>query len=148
MFGIYLGGGISGAHMNPVVSICLAIFRGFPWRSCIIYVVLQFLAAITAGALAWVVYKDTIHAMDPTLEKTSRCFFSTPQEQVSPGNAFLNQFVGAAVMVITVFALGDDQNNPPGAGMHAFVSILGALPALDCAPDIALIGDLDVDIGN
>ena len=110
--------------MNPVISISLSIFRGFPWRSCLIYVVLQFLAAITAGGLAWVVFKDTIRSVDPTLEKTSKCFFSTPQEQVSPGNAFLNQFVGAAVMVITVFALGDDQNNPPGAGMHAFVRTL------------------------
>ena len=52
MFGIYLGGGVSGAHMNPAISICLSIFRGFPWRQCAIYIVIQFLASFTAGALA------------------------------------------------------------------------------------------------
>ena len=52
MFGIYLSGGVSGAHMNPAISICLAIFRGFPWRQCAIYIVIQFLASFAAGALA------------------------------------------------------------------------------------------------
>lgn len=122
MLGIYLGGGISGAHMNPVISVSLAMFRGFPWRSCAIYIVVQFLAALTAGALAWAIYKDTILYMDPTLEEFSKSFFSSPQNQVSVGTAFLNQVVGSAIMVIAIFALGDDQNNPPGAGMQAFVS--------------------------
>ncbi|RYO96729.1 hypothetical protein DL764_007415 [Monosporascus ibericus] len=121
MLGIYLGGGVSGAHMNPAVSISLSIFRGFPWKSCLVYVVVQFTASIVAGALAWGIYKDTIQYMDPTMENTSKSFFSAPQPEVSLGTALLNQLVGGAIMVIAVFALGDDQNNPPGAGMHAFV---------------------------
>lgn len=120
MFGIYLGGGISGAHMNPAISISLWFFRGFPWRQCVVYVVVQFVAAIVAGGLAYGVFADTIRHMDPTLENASNAFLSTPQTWVSPGTAFLNQAVGAAVMMIAIFALGDDQNNPPGAGMHAF----------------------------
>lgn len=121
MFGVYLGGGVSGAHMNPALSISLSLFRGFPWRQCAVYVVVQFVAAIVAGALAYGCYADTIRYMDPSLESTSKAFISTPQSWVSAGNAFLNQSVGSAIMVIVVFALGDDQNNPPGAGMHAFV---------------------------
>ncbi|ETS80025.1 hypothetical protein PFICI_07554 [Pestalotiopsis fici W106-1] len=128
MFGVYLGGGVSGAHMNPAISISLSLFRGFPWRQCMVYVVVQFIAAIVAGALAYGCYADTIYYMDPSLENTSKAFISTPQSWVSPGNAFLNQSVGSAIMVIVVFALGDDQNNPPGAGMHAFV--LGLLVAI------------------
>ncbi|KAK7750350.1 hypothetical protein SLS62_007758 [Diatrype stigma] len=117
MLGIYLGGGISGAHMNPVISISLSIFRGFPWRSCAIYIAVQFLAALAAGALAWGIYKDTILSLDPTLDAMSRSFFSSPQAQVSVGTAFLNQVVGSAIMIIAIFALGDDQNNPPGAAL-------------------------------
>lgn len=120
MFGVYLGGGVSGAHMNPAISISLWVFRGFPWRQCAIYVFVQFIAAIVAGALAYGVFADTIHHIDPTLENASKAFLSTPQSWVSPGSAFLNQAVGSAVQMIVVFALGDDQNNPPGAGMHAF----------------------------
>ncbi|KAK9426721.1 hypothetical protein SUNI508_00248 [Seiridium unicorne] len=127
MFGVYLGGGVSGAHMNPAISISLSLFRGFPWRQCAIYVVVQFIAAIVAGALAYGCFADTIHYVDPSLENASKAFLSTPQSWVTPGNAFLNQSVGSAIMMIVVFALGDDQNNPPGAGMHAFV--LGLLVA-------------------
>ncbi|KAI1464087.1 aquaporin-like protein [Daldinia caldariorum] len=121
MFGIYLGGGVSGAHMNPAISISLSLFRGFPWRSCIMYVVVQFVAGLVAGALAYGIYRDTIIYVDPTMTNTAKAFFSSPQEWVSLGSAFFDQVVGSAIMTIAVFALGDDQNNPPGAGMHALV---------------------------
>jgi aquaglyceroporin related protein, other eukaryote len=121
MFGIYLGGGVSGAHMNPAISISLSLFRGFPWRQCFIYIVAQFIASIVAGALAYGIYADSIHYVDPEMDGMSKTFFSTPREWVSLQSAFFNQVVGSAIMMIAVFALGDDQNNPPGAGMHALV---------------------------
>ncbi|KAI0178904.1 aquaporin-like protein [Hypoxylon sp. FL1284] len=127
MFGIYLGGGISGAHMNPAISISLSIFRGFPWRQCGLYIIVQFIASISAAALAYGIYYDAIHYVDPSMETSYKNFFSYPQDWVSPGTAFGSQFVAAAVMMIAVLSLGDDQNNPPGAGMHAF--ILGLLQA-------------------
>lgn len=55
------------------------------------------------------------------MESSYKNFFSYPQDWVTPGTAFGSQFVAAAVMMIAVLSLGDDQNNPPGAGMHAFV---------------------------
>ncbi|KAI0837528.1 aquaporin-like protein [Hypoxylon sp. FL0890] len=121
MFGIYLGGGVSGAHMNPAISINLWIFRGFPWRSCLIYIIAQFAGSLVAGALAYGIYRDSILHVDPTMSNTAKSFFSTPQEWVSFGTAFFDQVVGGAIMMIAVFALGDDQNNPPGAGTHALV---------------------------
>lgn len=127
MFGIYLGGGISGAHMNPAISVSLSIFRGFPWRQCGLYIIVQFLASISAAALAYGIYYDAIHYVDPNMQTSYKNFFSYPQDWVSPGTAFGSQFVAAAVMMIAVLSLGDDQNNPPGAGMHAF--ILGLLQA-------------------
>ncbi|EKJ68672.1 hypothetical protein FPSE_11160 [Fusarium pseudograminearum CS3096] len=121
MFGIYLGGGVSGAHMNPAISVSLSIFRGFPWKQCAIYVFVQFIASIVAGALAYAIYADSINYVDPDMTKMSMTFFSTPREWVTLKSAFFNQVVGSAIMMIAVFALGDDQNNPPGAGMHALV---------------------------
>ncbi|KAF4993420.1 hypothetical protein FGRMN_6508 [Fusarium graminum] len=121
MFGIYLGGGVSGAHMNPAISISLSLFRGFPWKQCLIYVIAQFTASIVAGALAYGIYADSIHYVDPSMTEMSATFFSTPREWVSLSSAFFNQVVGSAIMMIAVFALGDDQNNPPNAGMHALV---------------------------
>lgn len=125
MFGIYLGGGVSGAHMNPVISISLSIFRGFPWRRCGVYVVVQILAAFAGGALAYAIYSDAIAYVDPTMTETYSSFFTVPKPWVSMATAFFSEFLSGAVIMIAVLSLGDDQNNPPGAGMHAF--ILGLL---------------------
>ncbi|KAI0389457.1 aquaporin-like protein [Xylariaceae sp. FL0594] len=125
MFGIYLGGGVSGAHMNPCISVALSLFRGFPWKSCGIYIVAQFLATLSAAALAYGCFRDIIHHVDPTKTDTALTLFSSPPEYVSMSTACFNEVVGSAILVIAIFALGDDQNNPPGAGMHAF--ILGLL---------------------
>ncbi|KAI1818211.1 aquaporin-like protein [Poronia punctata] len=125
MFGIYLGGGISGAHMNPAISIILAVFRGFPWKDCSIYILAQFCASMAAAGLAYGCFRDTIRHVDPTKMDTAKTLFSSPPEYVSMGTACFNEVVGSAIMVVAVLALGDDQNNPPGAGMHAF--ILGLL---------------------
>ncbi|KAH9907256.1 aquaporin-like protein [Xylariomycetidae sp. FL2044] len=121
MFGIYIGGGVSGAHMNPAISISLSIFRGFPWKQCGVYIVVQFLAAITAAAMAYGIYYDAIHYVDPNMESSWKSFYSYPQDWVTIPTAIMSQFVAGAVMMVAVFSLGDDQNNPPGAGMHAFV---------------------------
>src|SRR5437762_14149211 len=45
--GVYVAAGVTGAHLNPAVTIALAAFRGFPWRK-----VLPYCAAQTAGAFA------------------------------------------------------------------------------------------------
>ncbi|KAI1766706.1 aquaporin-like protein [Hypoxylon sp. FL1150] len=121
MLGIYIGGGSSGAHLNPAISICFWLFRGFPAKSCVKYVVVQVVASLVAGALAYGIYRDTIRYVDPTMTTTANSFFSHPQEWVSLGSAVFDQIVGSAIMMIAVLGLGDDKNNPPGAGMHAFV---------------------------
>lgn len=67
MFGIYMGGGVSGAHMNPAISISLAVYRGFPWRRCAVYVVVQVLGAFAGGILAYALYYDAIMEVDPMM---------------------------------------------------------------------------------
>lgn len=121
MFGIYLGGGVSGAHMNPAISLSLWIFRGFPPRQMLVYWACQLLGCITAAALAYAIFHDTIHHVDPGLVDAATNFYSKPQDFVSPATAFFTQFVAATVMMMSVLSLGDDQNNPPGAGLHAFI---------------------------
>jgi aquaglyceroporin related protein len=53
MVGIYMAGGVSGAHLSPTISISLTVYRGFPWRMAIVYIVAQMLAGLCAGGLAY-----------------------------------------------------------------------------------------------
>ncbi|KAH7095529.1 aquaporin-like protein [Paraphoma chrysanthemicola] len=122
MIGIYLGGGVSGAHLSPTISLSLMLYRGFPWRMTIVYICVQMLAGLCAGALAFGLYRDAIYAVDPglTLEITGSALFPKGPSFTTAGG-FFNDFVYMAIYVCIAFALGDDQNSPPGQGMTALI---------------------------
>ncbi|KAE8375722.1 aquaporin-like protein [Aspergillus bertholletiae] len=121
--GIYIAGGISGAHLNPAISIALWLYRGFPGRRCICYMTAQILGALTAGGIAYCIYRDSIlnSSPDVNMGATGLGFYTEPLTYVRNVTAFFNEFVAAAILICTIFAMGDDNNAPPGAGMHSFI---------------------------
>src|SRR3954447_8914529 len=54
--GIYVSGTISGAHLNPAVTIALAVTGRFPWSKCLHYIAAQFIGAFLGAALVFTVY--------------------------------------------------------------------------------------------
>ena len=136
MIGIYIAGGVSGGHLNPAASITLSIYRGFPWRSCWKYIIVQLLACFLAGFIVYALYSDAIvlaiRNQASSDSSTSTCqskqvclkniFYATPKDSLPTATVFFSQFLSSALFATCVFALGDDRNAPPGAGMNAFVS--------------------------
>lgn len=122
MIGIYLAGGVSGAHLSPTISLSLTLYRGFPWRMAFVYICMQMLAGVAAGALAYGLYYDAIMDVDPglTLDITGKAIFPKGPS-FSTASGFFNDFVYMAIWVCVAFALGDDQNSPPGQGMTALI---------------------------
>jgi len=115
--GIYIAGKISGAHLNPAVTLSLAVFRGFPWRNVIPYSLAQTAGAFLAAAVVYWNYLPAFRQVDPGLEKTAGVFTTFPAFPSLPSAGFLDQVIGTALLLLLIFAITDEFNSPPGANL-------------------------------
>ena len=115
--GIYVAGKVSGAHLNPAVTLAFAVFRDFPWRKVLPYSVSQTAGAFAAAALVYCNYLPAFHRVDPQLERTAGIFTTFPAFPALPQAGFLDQLIGTGLLVLLVFAIVDEFNVPPGANL-------------------------------
>ncbi len=59
---VYVTGGVSGAHLNPAVTIALAVKRGFPWGKAFPYIAAQMVGAFLGALGVYLVYRDGLVA--------------------------------------------------------------------------------------
>src|SRR5512139_1749364 len=62
--GIYASAGVSGAHLNPAVTLALAAFRGFPWRKVVPYAIAQTVGAFAGAAVTFLTYREAFDHFD------------------------------------------------------------------------------------
>jgi glycerol uptake facilitator protein len=109
-FGIFVAGRLSGGHLNPAVTVPLAIFRGFPWPKVVPYCLAQTAGAFAAAAMVFLNYRAAFAKADPGLEKTMGVFTTFPAFPDTPAAGFIDQVVGTAILLFIVFALTDSRN--------------------------------------
>ncbi|WP_345713243.1 MIP/aquaporin family protein [Kineococcus glutinatus] len=120
--GVYVAGRASGAHLNPAVTIALAVFKGFAWSKVPAYCVAQFLGALVAALVVRVTYNDLIIAADPGTTYDTQGIFSTlPNPGIGLGDAFLDQVVGTAILVFVIFAVTEARATPPGVNLAPLI---------------------------
>lgn len=123
--GVYVAARLSGAHLNPAVTVALAAFKGFEWRKVLPYTAAQTLGAFVAALIVRVSYADLLAKVDPGHTIKTQFVFSTlpgnGASGVSIPTAFLDQVVGTAILVFVIFALTTAWNNPPMANMGPVV---------------------------
>ncbi|HLH40337.1 MAG TPA: MIP/aquaporin family protein [Bryobacteraceae bacterium] len=115
--GVYIAGRISGGHLNPAVTIALAVFRKFPWGRVIPYLVVQTAGAFTAAAIVYWNYRPQFRLIDPGLDHTAGIFTTFPAFPLQPMAGLLDQTIGTALLLLMIFAITDERNTPPGANM-------------------------------
>jgi glycerol uptake facilitator protein len=135
---IHLTAALSGAHLNPAVSLALCVWQGFPKRRLPGYVIAQLLGAFLAAGLLFAIYGDALTAYESRhgivrgavgSEATAMVFgefFPTPNGKpldaeakalMSHGRAFLAEFTGTAILLFVICGLTDARNpaRPPQA---------------------------------
>lgn len=125
--GVVVAGPYSGAHLNPAVSVGLAIGGTFPWCDVCTYVVAQMLGAALGALLVWLVYKDHFEATEDAGAKLG--VFCTNAEIHHPAINFLTEAVGTFALMFVVFYISDgeltyDSNSTLPIGLGS----VGAIP--------------------
>jgi glycerol uptake facilitator len=132
VFGVYVAGGISGAHINPAVTLALAFKRQFPWSKALPYMAAQVIGAFVGAALVYLVYHNAIASFEatnnitrgaPDSNTTFSIFATFPAPYYNGGmiGPLIDQIVGTMFLVIFVFALTDTFNQAPRANLTPFL---------------------------
>jgi glycerol uptake facilitator protein len=121
MVAVYVAGGVSGAHINPAVTLALAVKRGFPWRKVAPYMVVQVLGAFVGAAAVYLVYRDgLISAGLPNVWCTGPGSVigeaAWGGESVATGTyslmtAFFAEIAGTMVLLLGIVGWGDSSDN-------------------------------------
>ncbi|KAF9967228.1 glycerol channel [Mortierella alpina] len=112
-FGIYVAGGVSGAHLNPAVSLAMVIFRGLAWADFVVYSIAQFAGAFAGALIVYIFNHAAIQAADP--KATIGIFVTGLQsENVSTAAGFFAEFLGTALLLLVILSTSDKGNTPAG----------------------------------
>jgi MIP family channel proteins len=118
--GIYIAGGITGAHLNPAVTFALAVRRDIPWSKFLPYTFAQIAGAFTGAAIVFWVYRAAFTNFDGGTRMiagdkgTAGIFATYPQPYLSTAGALIDQIVGTALLLLVIRAVGDARNNAAG----------------------------------
>lgn len=111
LMGILVAGRISGAHLNPAVTLTLACFRGFPVRHVVPYILAQLAGAFAGAALVYLNYYPAFRAYDPDLSKTATVFMTAPAFPDVWWHGLIDQILGTAFLLFLVLAITDPRNH-------------------------------------
>jgi glycerol uptake facilitator protein len=136
--GVVVAAPYSGAHINPAVSIGLALAGKFSWTSVPLYILAQLLGAMIGAAIVWLIYKD--HFNSTPDKGTKLGVFSTIPAIRNYTSNLISEIIGTFVLVFTVLYFTD-------ASLIASDQIIG-LGSLGALPVAILVWAIGLSLGG
>jgi glycerol uptake facilitator protein len=131
MVGVFISGSVSGAHLNPAVSIGCALAGTMAWSAVPGYVIAQMLGGFAGAALVWMFYKDHYDLTDDPDTKLGT-FCTMPAIEGHKTRNFFCEALATWLLVFVILVFGVDANVPTldadGAHLHIGMGELGAIP--------------------
>lgn len=130
--GIYVAGGVSGAHLNPAVTLAFALRRRFPWFKVVPYWTSQVVGAFTGAGIMYLLYHRVINDFDHASRATKlsghteasfSVFATFPAPYFGGGywGSLIDQIVGTAFLVMAIVAIIDARNTAVAANLGPYV---------------------------
>ncbi|QIM62047.1 aquaporin [Pasteurellaceae bacterium Orientalotternb1] len=117
---VYASAGLSGAHLNPAVTIALWKFASFDGKKILPYILSQVFGAFAAAALVYFMYKDLFAATEVAQNIVrgegiglAGVFSTYPNPNISVFQAFFVEMVITGALMALILALTDDGNGVP-----------------------------------
>lgn len=144
--GIYASASMSGAHLNPAITVAAAIYEGFSWLRIVPYALAQTAGAASASLVLYSMFSEAIIEFErkrgllrggPGSELSAMVFgeyfpnpsiFGTAEEAwrvVGPFSAFVAEFVGTAMLALLICTLTRDRNaaRPSSGATPLFIGL-------------------------
>ncbi len=127
MMGVLVAGPVSGAHLNPAVTLGLAIAGKFAWGQVLGYIVAQMLGGFVGALLVYVFYKDHYKATSDEPDTMLGTFCTMPAIW-NPWRNFLSELIATTLLVFIILAIGFEGNAFQVSGTAASTGAIGAWP--------------------
>jgi glycerol uptake facilitator protein len=122
--GVVIAAPYSGAHLNPAVTLAMAVAGKLPWASVLPYIVAQLLGAMTGASLVWVMYRDHFNRTpDPGLKLAAFCTSPAIRDNIPN---LISEGIGTFILVFTVFFITGGEILE--SKTHIGLGSVGALP--------------------
>jgi len=124
--GVVIAGPSSGAHLNPAVTLGLAIGKGFDWHLVPFYILAQIGGAMLGSFLVWIMYKDYFDATEEQALKAAP-FATAPAIRNKMSN-LLSEIIGTFVLILVIFHFTDASMGPKESATPIGLGSMGAIP--------------------
>jgi glycerol uptake facilitator protein len=124
---VFSVGRVSGAHLNPAVTVAMALAGNFPWESVPAYILAQMLGAMAGAVIVWLAYLPHWKITEDPAAKLA-IFCTAPAIRSAPSN-LLCEIIGTFILLFGIFCLKNASAHPEGSAVYPIdLGALGALP--------------------